>query len=65
MNCVIPEIEAAEFFWDKLVCGGVIVLDDYGWKGHHLQKQAFDEFAAKRGIKILSLPTGQGLIIKP
>ena len=65
MNCVIPEIAAAEFFWDKLVCGGVIVLDDYGFTGFHLQKNAFDEFAAKRNIKILSLPTGQGLIVKP
>jgi hypothetical protein len=65
MNCVIPEIAAAEYFWDKLVCGGIIVLDDYGWKGHHLQKNAFDEFALKRGVMVLSLPTGQGLIIKP
>jgi O-methyltransferase len=65
MNCVIPEIAAAEFFWDKLVCGAIIVLDDYGWRGHHLQKKAFDEFALKREVKVLSLPTGQGLIIKP
>jgi O-methyltransferase len=65
MNCVIPEIAAAEYFWDKLVCGGIIVLDDYGWQGHQLQKQAFDAFASKRQIKVLSLPTGQGLMIKP
>lgn len=65
MNCMIPEIAAAEFFWDKLVCGGVIVLDDYGFKGHHLQKYAFDDFAIERNVKVLSLPTGQGLIIKP
>jgi O-methyltransferase len=65
MNCVVPEIAAAEFFWDKLVCGGVIVLDDYGFTGFHLQKNAFDDFASKRNVKVLSLPTGQGLIIKP
>jgi O-methyltransferase len=65
MNCMAPEIAAAEFFWDKMVCGGVIVLDDYGFKGHYLQKHAFDDFASKRNVKVLSLPTGQGLIIKP
>ena len=34
MNCVEPEIAAAEFFWDKLVSGAVMVLDDYGWRKH-------------------------------
>lgn len=65
MNCVEPEISAAEFFWDKLVSGAVIVLDDYGWRKHIHQKAAFDEFAKKRDVQILSLPTGQGLIFKP
>jgi hypothetical protein len=65
MNCVAPEIAAAEFFWDKLTSGAAIVLDDYGWAKHIVQKRAFDEFARRKGVKILSLPTGQGLILKP
>jgi hypothetical protein len=65
MNCVEPEIAAAEFFWDKLVSGAVMVLDDYGWKKHIHQKHAFDEFAKTKGVQVLSLPTGQGLIFKP
>jgi hypothetical protein len=65
MNCVGPEIAAADFFWDKLVSGAVIVLDDYGWKKHIHQKRAFDEFAKGKNVHILSLPTGQGLIFKP
>lgn len=65
MNSVTPEIAAAEFFWAKMVPGAMIILDDYGWSGHHLQKQAFDKFAVERDVKVLSLPTGQGLIIKP
>ena len=28
-------------------------------------KQAFDKFASARGVRVLSLPTGQGLIFKP
>ena len=65
MNCAAPEVAAAKYFWDKLATGAVIVLDDYGWPGQINQKQAFDGFAAERGVQVLALPTGQGLIIKP
>ncbi len=65
MNITAPEIAAAEYFWDKIVPGGVIVIDDYGWDWHLPQKEAFDEFAVQRSVKVLPLPTGQGLIIKP
>jgi hypothetical protein len=64
MNCVEPEIAALEFFWDKLARGALVVLDDYGWSQHLLQKRAFDEFAARKQVAILSMPTGQGLILK-
>ncbi|MEI2722448.1 MAG: hypothetical protein V9H26_02565 [Verrucomicrobiota bacterium] len=65
MNCVAPEIEAATYLWDRLVPGGIIILDDYGFSQHHLQKAAFDHFAEAKGVRIMSLPTGQGLIFKP
>ncbi len=65
MNCVAPEAAAAEHFWNRLVPGGIMVLDDYGSSAHFAQKQAFDAFAAARGVSVLSLPTGQGLIFCP
>jgi len=65
MNCTLPEIRAAEFLWDRLVCGGVLLLDDYGQKLHSEQQVAFDAFATARGVSVLCLPTGQGLILKP
>ena len=43
MNITEPEIEAANYFWDKMVPGGVIILDDYGFTAHINQKHAFDE----------------------
>jgi len=64
MNNYASEIAAAEFFWPILVHGAIILLDDYAYKGYLPQKKAFDIFAKKRGITILSLPTGQGMIIK-
>jgi O-methyltransferase len=64
MNSVFPEIAAIEFFWDKIVSGGVVILDDYGWKYHEEQKEAFDKFIDKTNSNIMYLPTGQGIIIK-
>jgi O-methyltransferase len=64
MNVVAPEIAAINYFWDKVVPGGVIILDDYGFPQHIHQKNAFDEFARSKNISILTLPTAQGIIIK-
>ena len=40
-------------------------LDDYGWTDHAEQKEAMDDFAARKGLMIFNLPTGQGLLLKP
>ena len=66
MNCVFPEIEAFKYFWQKLTKSAIVILDDYAQPGIHVnQKHAFDIQAKLFGVSILSLPTGQGLIIKP
>ena len=64
MNIVMPEIAAIEYFWDRLVPGGVVLLDDYAWATHRPQMHAFDAFARGKGVSILALPTGQGIIIR-
>ncbi len=65
MNCAYPERAALEYFWPKMVPGALAILDDYGFSGHESQKRAADEFAQSVGVRVLSLPTGQGLILKP
>lgn len=66
MNCVQPEVDTLNFFWDKMVKGGIIILDDYGYSNStNDQKEAHDKFAKSKGVQILTLPTCQGLIIKP
>ncbi|MBI4001967.1 MAG: MtfD protein [Nitrospira defluvii] len=65
MNIVVPEQAAIEYFWDKLVPGAPVILDDYGWLNFGKQKEAMDTFAARKGVKIANLPTGQGLLFKP
>jgi len=65
MNIAEPELAAIEWFWDRLVSGAPVLLDDYGWSVHALQRKRMDEFASSRGVSIANLPTGQGLLLKP
>lgn len=65
MNCSPPEIAAIEHFWDRLVDGAIVLLDDYAYFGFEPQKLAMDAFARQRNLQIASLPTGQGLLLKP
>ena len=63
-NCVEPEKEALSFIWDKVVKGGIIIFDDYGFPGHDPQKLSHDEFAQSKDCLIYTCPTGQGILIK-
>lgn len=64
LNSPKAEVAVLERLFDKVVPGGVVVFDDYGWKLFEKQKQAEDEFMRARGYEILELPTGQGLVVK-
>ena len=65
MNSATPEMAALDYFWDRLVPGAFVLMDDYAYDGYRNQKLGLDEVAKKKGVKIASLPTGQGLLIKP
>lgn len=65
MNAARPEREAMEFFWDRLSPGAFVVFDDYAWVACHAQKATLDDFARMKGTSILTVPTGQGLLVKP
>ena len=65
MNCAPPEVAALRHFWPRLSPGAPVLLDDYAYKGFEPQKHAMDGLAAELGADVLSLPTGEGLIVKP
>lgn len=65
MNSSAPEVAALEYFWERLVPGAVVLFDDYGYRGYEAQKRALDALARRRDVRIASLPTGQGLLIRP
>ncbi|HEX7828355.1 MAG TPA: TylF/MycF/NovP-related O-methyltransferase [Thermoanaerobaculia bacterium] len=64
LNSPEPSVAATEYFWPKMTRGAAVVFDDYNFRFFADQKVALDEFAARAGVQILSLPTGQGLLIK-
>jgi len=65
LNAAAPERAALEFFWPRLMPGAFVVFDDYAWVAFVAQKLTIDEFALLHEVKVLTLPTGQGLLIKP
>ncbi|HEY9219457.1 MAG TPA: TylF/MycF/NovP-related O-methyltransferase [Phenylobacterium sp.] len=65
MNNVTAETAALEALYDRITPGGVIVFDDFGWLSAQAQREAETAWFAAKGQSVLSLPTGQGLFIKP
>jgi hypothetical protein len=65
MNNGYAEIESIKFFFSKISIGGLILLDDYSYDEMFRDlKNCWDEYAKENNLSILTLPTGQGLIIK-
>lgn len=65
LNQAPAEIAALEHLFDRMVPGGILILDDYEWSGiYRPQKLAEDHWFDTRRYRVMPLPTGQGLIIK-
>lgn len=64
LNSPAAEFGTLEILFDRVVAGGIIILDDYGWFEFLKQKRAADKFMQSRGYSFLELPTGQGVVVK-
>jgi len=65
VNLHQPTRAATEFCWDRLVPGGIMVFDDYGWPATFGARTAIDEVCAARGAEVICLPeTTQAFLIK-
>ncbi len=58
-----PTRDAFDFFYPRMVSGGLIVCDDYGFETCPGARRAMDEFFADRPEPIVHLPTGQGFVM--
>jgi hypothetical protein len=59
-----PTRDSLEFFYPRLVQGGVIVMDDYGFATCPGATRAAHEFSSRHGVGVLHLATGQGVIMR-
>ena len=64
LNAAAPTRLALEYAYPRLVAGGVIVFDDYGFFLYRDQQTVIDEFFADQPDEVIGLPTGQGLLVK-
>ena len=65
LNNAEGEIASLAHLWERVVPGGMVILDDYEWSGiYREQKRAEDRWFDARGYRVFPLPTGQGFVIK-
>lgn len=65
MNQAPAEIAALDALFDRVVAGGIVVLDDYEWAmSYRGQKLAEDRWFDERSYRVFPLPTGQGIVLK-
>ena len=59
-----PTLDCLEYFFPRLVPGGVIVCDDYGSPAFPGARRAWIEFCGD-SLGYVALPTGQSVLVKP
>ena len=56
-----PTRDSIEYFYPRLVPGGMIVCDDYNWPG---ARQAIEEVCARVGVEFATTPYTQAYIVR-
>jgi len=64
LNNATYERQVIEELWDRLSPSAMVVIDDYAFAGFEDQYEMWNGFAAAQHRRILTLPTGQGLLVK-
>lgn len=64
LNAAAPTEFALQYSWSRLVRGGMLVFDDYGWAGLEEQRKVIDRFFEGKKDGLIALPTGQAISVK-
>jgi len=64
LNAAAPTRDSLDYFFKKLLPGGIILFDDYGSHDHIETKRVVDQFFNQKNVNLLQLPTGQALVFK-
>jgi O-methyltransferase len=57
-------LDCCNYFYPRLVTGGVLVFDEYGFAAAEGEKDAVDEFFVDKPETPIVLPTGQAIVLK-
>ena len=64
LNSAKPTLATLEFFFPKLIKGGVILFDDYGQEEYIDTKKVIDKFFSNKSGMLLKLPTSQAIYFR-
>ena len=56
--------DCCEYFYPRLVAGGVMLFDEYGFPSARGEKDAVDDFFRDKRDSPITLPTGQAIVVK-
>ena len=64
LNYAEAEVYSLKLLWKNITKGGVIILDDFAYQGRLRQYIYINKLAKRLNFSILTVPSGQGIIIK-
>lgn len=64
LNVAAPELAALEIVYERMLPGGMVVFDDFGFRRYRESHDAELAFFQARGDVVWESPTGQGLFIR-
>lgn len=64
MNGYLAERSVLDVLYSKMVPGGIIYLDDYGWGQHSKLRETVDDFLNDKPEELLHFPSGNSIMIK-
>lgn len=66
VDLYLPKRDSIEFFYVRLVPGGILLCNDYGYHTCPGSKKVFNDFVIENDLpQVGHLPTGQGFVIRP
>jgi O-methyltransferase len=64
LNAAAPTLHVLEHTYGLMVAGGIMLFDDYAFRGYEEQRRAIDAFMRDKPEEVIALPTGQGVLHK-
>ena len=64
LNSAKPTLASLEYFFPKLLPGGIILFDDYGQIGYSDTRKTIDEFFHDKPGILMKLPTSQAIFYR-